>query len=335
MEVLLSRHTSLNYSYDVKDLEAWLRPRSNLLNVSPAQLGQYVREEKTHAKSTSLARRVAGLRKFFQWLQDHELRADNPAVGLHVRGGRSAARTGIPSYEEIVRLLETPPVDTALGLRDRAVLEVLYGAGIRASELTGLDFDHVDDRSRMLRVMGKGMKERLCPVNAAAIRALSAYLERRKELFSATKSVDPKAVFIGEGGRRLERRNVWERVTQWAQLAGLPGMGPHALRHAYATHLREAGAPLEDIQLLVGHTELKTTGRYLHLTLKELQKVYRRAHPRAQPSIAPKPGEPCGLVRCDSADFSAELPAPSKRKSRSLGVATWSAAVCEAPAPLC
>jgi len=296
--------------------------------VTTRELRQYLKQMSSDGTaSTSCARRLAGLRRFFRWLMSAQLRGDNPARHLRLSSSRPAPRT-VPSYKQLVTLIETPPRDTLLGLRDRAILELLYGAGLRSAELVGLDLDDVDMSGRMLRVMGKRQKQRLCPINTTALRALAAYLERRGPLRGGGRA----AVFLGCQGRRLRPQGVWYCLQRWAAVANLPGLSPHGLRHAYATHLHHSGATLEDIRLLLGHSNLRSTQLYLHVSLEQLQEVYRRAHPRADATKAQKPGVPCGIARCEPAespaDSSAVLSAHGKRKTASLSAAQWMGDEC-------
>jgi integrase/recombinase XerC len=185
--------------------------------------------------------------------------------------------------EEVFALLDVHDLNTVLGLRDKAILDILYGGGLRISELCGLDVLDVDRSGRIVRVMGKGSKERLVPVNAAAIRSLEAYLARRGELL-ATPSAgqEPDAMFLNARGGRLTPRSIRRHLDAHVLKCALARkVSPHALRHSFATHLLGGGADIRSIQELLGHASLSTTQRYTHVTWEQLQQVYDAAHPRA------------------------------------------------------
>jgi integrase/recombinase XerC len=198
------------------------------------------------------------------------------------------------------RLLEMPDVSTALGRRDRAMLELFYASGLRLSELVGLDLDDVNLRARMVRVMGKGAKERLVPFNSTTEDSIRAWLADRASLRSASRTTtngvsrEPKAesrktrtprepLFVNFRGARLTGRSVQRLVARYvASCSTRFGISPHALRHSFATHLLERGADLRAIQELLGHVQLSTTQRYTHVNSAQLLDVYRKAHPRAK-----------------------------------------------------
>jgi len=183
--------------------------------------------------------------------------------------------------EEVDRLLAAPDLATARGLRDRAMLEVLYATGLRVSELAGLDLDAVDRQARVVRVLGKGGKERMVPYGAPAARALDAYLDRR--------ATARGAVFVNRRGGRLSVRSIHTIVRRAARAAGVTRrVSPHTLRHTFATHLLDRGADLRVIQELLGHSRLSTTQRYTHVSMAQLLKTYEAAHPRAAGSASPR-----------------------------------------------
>jgi integrase/recombinase XerC len=183
------------------------------------------------------------------------------------------------TLDEVDRLLATPPAGDVRGLRDRAMLEVLYSSGLRVSELTGLDWEHVDAEAACLRVLGKGRKERVVPVGRPALRALAAY---RAACAAAGLAVATGPVFRNARGGRLTSRSVARRMERWVFASGTATKAtPHALRHTFATHLLGAGADLRAIQELLGHASLSTTQRYTHVDLRRLMEAYDKAHPRA------------------------------------------------------
>ncbi|HEX7354745.1 MAG TPA: tyrosine recombinase XerC [Mycobacteriales bacterium] len=236
------------------------------------------------AARTTLARRASAARVWSAYCQRAGLRADDPAVRL----ASPSARRGLPavlSADQALRLLrpadEEPvsPRAAALACRDTALLEVLYATGARVSEICGLDLPDVDGERRLLRVFGKGAKERSVPFGVPAEQALRAWLARgRPELVTARSDT---ALFLGARGGRLDPRAVRGLVHARARDAGVPDVSPHGLRHSAATHLVEGGADLRSVQELLGHATLATTQIYTHVTAERLRSAYAQAHPRA------------------------------------------------------
>jgi integrase/recombinase XerD len=182
--------------------------------------------------------------------------------------------------DEVARILDAPPADDARGIRDAAILELLYACGLRVSELTGLDLDRLDLPNLQVRVIGKGNRERRVPMGEAARERLHRYLAGPRASWTAGKPTP--AAFVGERGSRLTREAVWRLVRRWSRAAGVAGrVTPHTFRHSFATHLLEGGADLRVVQTLLGHASISTTQLYTHLTGERLREVYARAHPRA------------------------------------------------------
>lgn len=235
--------------------------------------------EQGYAKST-IARRVAAVRSWCRFLCRQGTLATNPAEGL--RPPRQDKK--LPHFlsaEDLMRLLQSPPADTPFGLRDRAILETLYSAGLRVSELTGLNIDDLDLNDGLITVRGKGKRERLALLGGPALEAMSAWLTARKELL-AGRTRPQAAVFLNKHGTRLTSRSVGRLLEKYLAQAGLdPRTSPHTLRHSFATHLLDAGADIRSVQELLGHRSLGTTQIYTHVTTHRLQDSYRKAHPRA------------------------------------------------------
>ena len=249
-----------------------------------------------HSRATA-ARKLAAVRAFVRYLRRESIIDQDP--GLLVATPKRDVR--VPphlSEPEATALMDAPAVDTPLGRRDRAILELFYAAGLRLSELAGLDLEDVDVRGRMVRVMGKGGKERLVPMNTSAAAAIRAYLPDRNRLVQALQREPVRRVassdnpqrrrraaeplFVNYRGRRLSTRGIDGLVRRHVAAAGgRPDISPHALRHSFATHLLQRGADLRAIQELLGHSRLSTTQRYTHLNAAGLLDVYRKAHPRA------------------------------------------------------
>jgi len=232
---------------------------------------------------SSIARKLATLRSFFRYLCREAVVQANPAKLVST----PKLPTRLPphlSVDEVDRLLAAPAGHDARGARDRAILELFYASGIRLSELIGLDVPHLDLREGLVKVKGKGNRERIVPIGSKAIAALRRYLDRRGELIPASKRgrLAPQALFLNRLGGRLSTRSVARILLTYLKRSGLgPKITPHGLRHSYATHLLEAGADLRAIQELLGHSRLSTTQRYTHVNLDHLMAVYDKAHPRA------------------------------------------------------
>jgi integrase/recombinase XerC len=230
----------------------------------------------------SVARKIAAVKAFFRFLHRRAKVDKDPAAELSSPRVRKPLPTflGVDAAREVV---ESPDEDSPSGLRDRALLEVLYGSGLRVSELAGLDLADVDLRGATVRVRGKGNKERIAPLGRAAVRAVASYLERRSSLVRCGRAPHGAALFLSTRGARIGVRQVQLLVHRYGALgAGRADLHPHALRHTCATHMLEGGADLRAIQELLGHASLATTQRYTHVSLEQLMKVYDGAHPLAK-----------------------------------------------------
>ncbi|MHB8512995.1 MAG: tyrosine recombinase [Actinomycetota bacterium] len=227
----------------------------------------------------SIARKAATLRAFYRFCERRGLREDDPALNL-IAPKRASKLPKIMKRSEIVEMLSLPPSDDAAGVRDRAILELLYSAGLRVSELCGLDLNDVDLSLLECTVTGKGSKERVVPFGEPACAALQRYLdEARPQLI---REDSPRAaMFYNKRGRRIGQRDVRAMVCRYASSTARAAVSPHTLRHTYATHLLEGGADLRSVQELLGHADLRTTQIYTHVSKERLRKVYERSHPRA------------------------------------------------------
>jgi len=276
-----SPHTISSYGIDLGQLAAYLEEKKlRLSQVDNVVLrGFLVDLYQRKLTKTSAARKLAAIRSFFEFCVRQKWVEDNPAkVVATPRLDRHVP--GFLSEEEMARLLEVPPSDDALGLRDRAILELFYATGIRVSELTGADLEDISLPEKMIRVRGKGKKERLVPFGRKAAESLDAYLRVR---LTFPLVLGEQAVFLNYQGTRLTSRSVQRLVTKYFKLAALRvKISPHALRHSFATHLLGRGADLRVIQELLGHESLATTQKYTHMDVKHLLDVYRKAHPRAR-----------------------------------------------------
>jgi len=237
--------------------------------------------ECNYSRST-MARRLACLRSFFRYCCREQLAATNPAKALRTpRAGRRLPH--FLSTEQVAQLLEAPPANTPFGLRDRAILETLYSAGLRVAELAALNVGNWDRDADILRVVGKGRKERVAPVGRYAALALTRWIEVR-EPDPRAPAAQLDAMFLNKHGRRLTTRSVGRLLEKYIQLTGLDRLTtPHTLRHSFATHLLDGGADLRSVQELLGHKSLTTTQIYTHVSTKRLRETYEKAHPHAAP----------------------------------------------------
>jgi tyrosine recombinase XerC len=224
---------------------------------------------------TSIARHLSALRTFFKYLMREGLAEVNPARGV-ATPKREKHLPSVMQTGEIASLLEQPDLSTNLGIRDRAWLELLYASGLRISELVGIDIDDIELRARLVKVRGKGSKERIVPFGSKAEEAVRAYLAVREG------DAEENALFLNYRGARITTRSVRRLFDGYLRDASLrAGISPHTMRHSFATHLLNAGADLRGIQELLGHASLSTTQKYTHLNDWQLIAVYKKAHPRA------------------------------------------------------
>jgi integrase/recombinase XerD len=230
-------------------------------------------------ESKSVARHLVTLRNFFRFAQIQELIPVDPSINLE----SPKIRRSLPGYlrlEEVERLLAQPDAKTPLGLRDRAMLEVLYSTGLRVSELTGLRVADLDSKVGCVRCIGKGDKERIVPVGKKALGMVDKYLrDARPKLLG--KSTGSLTLFVNRRGRQLSRVGVWKILSGYGRRAGLrTALTPHMLRHSFATHLLERGADLRSVQLMLGHADISTTQIYTHVARQRLKELHARHHPR-------------------------------------------------------
>jgi integrase/recombinase XerC len=233
-------------------------------------------------RRTSIARRLSAIRSFFAFLEKEGLVDGNPAKEI----SSPRLEKTIPGYltvDEVFRLLERPEKGTPAGLRDLAILELLYSCGIRVGELAGLNISSVDPDERLLKVRGKGNKERIVPVGRHALKAIKHYLEASENLRKRASGNPGEApLFMNQQGGRLSSRSIRRILKRYVNECGLsPEISPHSMRHTFATHMLEGGADLRSVQELLGHESLSTTQKYTHVTLDWLMEVYDKAHPRS------------------------------------------------------
>jgi integrase/recombinase XerD len=282
----LSRNTLEAYRSDLLQYGAWLdRHGKDALTIEHADLAAFVGElasgadGRPPAASTTVQRKVACLRSFYRHLRREEILDRDPTAELKgpPRGKRLPK---VLSRDEVALLLAQPQGETPVALRDRALLELMYACGLRASEAVGIELDELDLEEGVLRANGKGSKERLVPIGSKAVAALSAYLiVGRPQLVGVRAEL---RVFVNARGRTLTRQGLYKIVQRHARTAGLAEkMSPHTLRHTFATHLLSGGCDLRSLQEMLGHADIATTQIYTHLSAERLRDVYFQAHPRA------------------------------------------------------
>lgn len=229
---------------------------------------------------SSIARHLSAMRSFFKYLMREGLAEVNPARGV-ATPKREKYLPAVIQTSDVASLLEQADVSTPLGIRDRAWLELLYASGLRIGELVGIDLDDIELRGRLVKVRGKGSKERIVPFGTKAEQAIRDYLAVRSDLMAATQSED-QPLFVNYRGERITTRSIRRIFDGYVRDAALrTGISPHTMRHSFATHLLNAGADLRGIQELLGHASLSTTQKYTHLNDWQLIEVYKKAHPRA------------------------------------------------------
>jgi integrase/recombinase XerC len=292
LEKNASPHTCRCYRKDLEGFEDFLKSSGIYLSptggveiekVDRIAIRKYLSFLHRRNKKSSIARKISTLRSFFRYLIREQVISFNPAKSVSTPKVEKTLPTTL-TVDEAFRLMESPkslPEKPSAAskenrLRDRAILELLYSSGLRVSELVGLNFNQLDSDLGIVRVMGKGRKERIVPVGAKAIEALKAYFEERRVF----KGENP--IFINSFGGRLTARSVGRLIKKYTRHSGIfRRVSPHSLRHTFATHLLDAGADIREIQEMLGHSSLSTTQRYTHVSMGKLMEVYDKAHPRS------------------------------------------------------
>lgn len=292
----VSPHTVRAYETDVTQYLAWVAGDSGKkmsaleaadLDMTSAR-SHLVELNKAGQARSSVARKLSALKTFVRYLRREDL-IDHDPTAMAVAPKRDQTIPVFLSEQEITRLIETPNTGDPLGRRDRAILELFYASGLRLSELVAVDMEDLNLSGRMVRVKGKGRKERLLPFNQSATDAIRAWMKDRAQMLARHKAQGKRQnsdpLFINYRGTRLSDRSVDRLLRKYvAQCSTRLGISPHALRHSFATHLLQRGADLRAIQELLGHAALSTTQRYTHVNATQLIEVYRKSHPRAAKS---------------------------------------------------
>jgi integrase/recombinase XerC len=282
----LSPNTLAAYRSDLTQFEAWIAKRNvrGLGDVNRAHIRAFVAElsgRRGLARRTT-ARKVSAVRSLLVWAAENDLIADDPTVGVAVpKLDRPLPR--VLREPDVAALCDLPPGDDPIGLRDRAILELLYASGLRVSELCALDVDDVDLAQNVLIATGKGRKERKLPFGRPAAAALATYLHdaRPALLERSGMATHAASLFVNSRGRRIGPRTVRAMITKYTRAEGIKEVSPHDLRHSFATHLLDGGADLRSVQELLGHENLATTQIYTHVSTERLKAVYEQSHPRA------------------------------------------------------
>ena len=288
-----SKHTQRNYQVDLEQFSSFLVSKNvghrkengrdvAIEGIESTAIRKYVGSLYGKLKRTTIARKLSAVRTFFLFLEKEGFVKINPAVEVQ----SPKLEKYIPSHlpvDDVFRLMDLPDRENPLGLRDLAILEVLYSCGFRVAELVGMNVSSIDDDQRLVKVMGKGDRERLVPIGRQALKAVKAYLgatgELRKQMALEGRG-DP--LFMNFRGGRLTTRSIGRIVKRYAGAGGLTeDISPHSMRHTFATHLLDGGADLRSVQELLGHKSLATTQKYTHVSLKRLMEVYDKAHPRS------------------------------------------------------
>jgi len=288
-----SLHTVRNYRIDLEQFHDFLKtkcrpssgkgPGPSLESIDFPMIREYFGSFFGTYKRSTISRKLSAVRSFFAFVEKRGLLEQNPSAEI----SSPKLEKYIPAYlpvDEMFRLLERPDISRPLGKRDRAILEVLYSCGLRVSELSGMDTGDVDCAQRLVRVVGKGNKERIVPIGREALKALEDYLGETSGLRKKTYgSALEGPLFMNAGGGRLTTRSVGKLVKKYGREGRLMlDISPHALRHTFATHLLDGGADLRAVQELLGHVSLSTTQKYTHVSLDKLTEIYDKAHPRSK-----------------------------------------------------
>ena len=277
----LSKNTLVSYEHDIKSFLIFLNDNKvGLFKVQQSDINSFVsfRFSKVISSSSNM-RLISSLKKFFIYLVSHNFIKKNPTENIESPRKVKLLPHTI-DIESVDKLLNSPDLKTRFGARDKAMLEILYACGLRVSELVSLKFSQVVIESNFLRVIGKGSKERIIPINDYALTFLKTYIEDFRSEFMKDKKTD--SLFLSNRGLEMTRHSFWHIIKKYALQAGINDhLSPHTLRHAFATHMINNGADLRVVQLLLGHSDLSTTQLYTHIAKNELKELHCKNHPRA------------------------------------------------------
>lgn len=283
MEHGLSQNTLAAYKNDLANLSAWLNQNnSHLQSATQHKLQAFLAYRyESGSKNRSAARLLSSMRRFYVWLMRERKIEVNPAALIEAPKPEQPLPKTL-TEQQVEELINAPDMNDSLGMRDKAMLEILYATGLRVSELVGLEFSQVSVDPGVVRVIGKGGKERLVPLGEEAIDCLQAYISQaRADLMQ--KHLPCNALFVTRRGKGMTRQAFWYLIKRYAAQVGISAdmLSPHTLRHAFATHLLNHGADLRVVQMLLGHSDISTTQIYTHVANQRLQELYQQHHPRA------------------------------------------------------
>ena len=276
----LSKNTIISYSLDLKGLQSWLQSNNkNLMNCSESDLNSFLATKFDNGiAASSITRSLSSIKGFYNWLQVSGSIQINPSELIESpKVGRK-----LPinlSENDIDRLLDSPDCSTLRGKRDKTILELLYATGLRISELTNLELSQIDLKRGLIKILGKGGKERIVPIGETALEWVRDYLDNvRKDIINKNDNI---YLFLSDKGTKLSRKSCWNFISSYSkQVLDNKYISPHSLRHAFATHLLNNGADLRSVQMLLGHSSLSTTQIYTHVAKERLIKFHNKFHPR-------------------------------------------------------
>ena len=276
----LSKNTIQSYESDIYQLYQWniSKNKKRIIEIKKIDTSQYISYLfNQNLKSTSVNRKISSLKTFFNFLLKKKLIKANPFAD-QIMPKKPVSLPKSISEDDVVKLLDAPKTDSLIGLRDKAMLELLYASGVRISELVNIKFSDLDLERNIIKVFGKGSKERLVPFGEDAAQCISAYIDERKK----NKDIASiKYIFLNNRGSKISRHAFWHRLKEYCLEIGLKrDISPHTLRHAFATHLLNRGADLRSVQVLLGHSDLSTTQIYTHIAKQRLSELVKKHHPR-------------------------------------------------------
>jgi integrase/recombinase XerD len=279
----LSRNTLAAYGSDLRQFNGWLRNAGqDLLSVERSQIQSYLSDRiMGRASKRTTSRLLSTLKRFYRWAQRQGHVKSDPTAQVEAPK-LSRPLPKVLTESEVEQLLGAADVDTVLGLRDKAMLEVVYASGLRVSELVGITLGQLNLRQGLIRLFGKGNKERVVPLGEEAMHWLNRYLEQGRPALLSGRDARSEHLFITRRGSGMTRQMCWHMIKRYARVAGvMKSLSPHTLRHAFATHLLNHGADLRAVQMLLGHSDLSTTQIYTHIAKARLRDFHARHHPRA------------------------------------------------------
>lgn len=279
----LSKNTVASYGQDLREYLSFLeQDQQDTWEVDALEIDAFLARQRDLGKATSsVSRMISSLRKFYQWLLRQDIIEKDPLIKIDAPKKEKRLPLAL-SRQEVDKLLTMPDLEKKLGLRDRAILETLYATGMRVSELINLEMSNVHADLRLLKVLGKGSKERLIPISDVALSWIQKYDSNVRQAQILKNGQYTDIIFLNSHGRPMTRQAVWQIIKKYCQLAGITkNVTPHTLRHTFATHLLENGADLRVVQEILGHSDITTTQIYTNLTQKHIMEVYQKAHPRA------------------------------------------------------